>query len=163
METGWSGLGSSLIGLERTLTFDTHTKTDPIHLIFRLGGCLTWCSDIGAFYLLDAPPIRTNQRWRDLLPLALWSQTGCIKIARLILLHQFTIFRWWLVGNHRTQTRSLCCFFMLGRWWTWDRLNVGLRLSVQSGERPPSIAGKRRRGVAPTWLFFDEGSWIEWV
>ena len=153
-------MGSSLIGLERTLTFDSHTKTDPIHLIFRLGGCLTWCSDIGAFYLIDAPPIRTNQRWRDLLPLALWPQTGCIKITRLNLLHQLTIFRWWLAGNHRAQTRTLCCFFMLGRGWTRDRLNVRLRLS---GRRPPSVAGKRRRGLEPTRLFFDDRSGRGWV
>ncbi len=143
METGWSGLGSSLIGLELILTFDSNTKTGPILLIFRLCGCLDWCSNIGAFYLLDAPPIRTNQRWRDLLALALWPQTGWIKIARWNLSHQLSIFHRWLVCNHRGQTRSLCCFFLLGRRWTCGMLDGGLRVS---GGRAPSVAGTRRGG-----------------
>ncbi len=80
METE-SGLVSSLIGLELIDLVDSHTKTGPILLIFCLVGCLHWCPNIGTFYLLDMPPIRTNQRWRYLLVLALWPQTGCIKIA----------------------------------------------------------------------------------
>ena len=34
---------------------------------------------VGAFYLLDAPPIRTNQRWRDLLMLAV---PNCSRAAK---------------------------------------------------------------------------------
>ncbi len=81
METGRSGLRSTLIDVKQIDAFDSHTKTGTIVVVFSLVGCLSWWFDIGGFYLLDTPPIRTNQRWRDLLALTLWPQTGCIKIA----------------------------------------------------------------------------------